>query len=158
MNRVIAGAPPTAYRRDRERGFVGGAEVLPFGFLLFVSVLLLIVNAWAVIDTKLAVSAAAREGARVYVESDSEDAAIDAAVAHARAALRSFGRDNEDVSVAIDAEGFARCARVSVTVRTTVPALTLPFIGGFGSGVTAQSTHSEIIDPFRSGDYEGSCS
>ena len=48
-------------------------EVLPFGFLMFVSVTLLLANAWAVIDAKLAVSAAAREAVRAYVESDDPD-------------------------------------------------------------------------------------
>ena len=35
--------------------------------------------------------------------------------------------------------------------RYTVPALTLPFIGGFGHGFTVVGRHAEIIDPFTNG-------
>jgi hypothetical protein len=57
---------PVAWRdrlRD-EGGAVGGLEVLPFGLLIFVVGILLVVNAWAVVDAKLAAEAAAREAAR----------------------------------------------------------------------------------------------
>ena len=64
-----------------ERGAIGGIEVLPIGFLLFVVGLLLVVNVWSVIDAKLAAGAAAREAARTAVESS------DAAEALACAAL-----------------------------------------------------------------------
>ena len=50
--------------RRREQGFVAGGEVLPFGVLIFVLGTLLLVNAWAVIDAKFAVSSASREAAR----------------------------------------------------------------------------------------------
>lgn len=53
-----------------ESGFVGGFEALPFGFLVFVAGTLLLVNAWAVFDSHLAASAAAREAVRSFVESD----------------------------------------------------------------------------------------
>ena len=32
-----------------------------------------------------------------------------------------------------------------------MPALTLPWIGGYGHGFTVTSTHSELVDPFRNG-------
>jgi hypothetical protein len=38
---------------------------------------------------------------------------------------------------------------VSFTVSYPVPAMTLPFIGGFGTGFTVNATHSELVDPFR---------
>src|SRR4029079_720569 len=56
-------------RRHTERGVVGGIEVLPFGFLIFVVGSLVIANAWAVIDARMAADAAARQAARAYVES-----------------------------------------------------------------------------------------
>ena len=43
-----------------------GMEVIPFGLLTFVVGALLVANAWAVIDAKMAVSAAAREATRAY--------------------------------------------------------------------------------------------
>jgi Mg2+/Co2+ transporter CorC len=42
-----------------DEGVVGGLEALPFGLLIFVVGALLIANVWAVVDAKLAVSAAA---------------------------------------------------------------------------------------------------
>ena len=44
-----------------------------------------------------------------------------------------------------------RCARVTVTYTYVVPALSLPLIGGWGNAFDVKGTHSEIIDPFRSG-------
>ena len=75
-----------------DTGQVGGIEVLPFGFLLFVSVTLLFVNVWGVIDTKLAVTSAAREAARAYSESDDENSARLAATARATETLTAYGR------------------------------------------------------------------
>jgi hypothetical protein len=156
MRRRHRSVPPRARWRD-QRGLIGGFEVLPFGLLLFVSAMLVVTNAWAVIDSKLATSAAAREGARAYVESDSESDADVALRRRAHEALAAYGRDGDRVEVAIAAEPFGRCARVTVEVRYRVPALTVPFIGGFGSGVIARSSHSEVVDPYRSGLPEGGC-
>jgi hypothetical protein len=144
-------------RWRNERGQIGGFEVLPFGLLLFVSAMLVVTNAWAVIDSKLAASSAAREATRAYVEADDEAEANDALQRRAHEALAAYGRDGDRVEIAIDSEPFGRCARVTVEVRYRVPALTVPFIGGFGSGVVARSQHSEIVDPYRSGLPEGGC-
>jgi hypothetical protein len=130
---------------------------LPFGLLLFVSAMLIVTNAWAVIDSKMAASAAAREGARAYVESTSASDANDALQRRAHEALEAYGRDGDRVEIVVEAEPFGRCARVTVEVRYRVPALTVPFIGGFGSGVGARSRHAEVVDPYRSGLPEGVC-
>src|SRR4051794_39293715 len=53
-----------------DAGFAGGIETLPFGLLIFVVGTLMVVNLWAVLDTKMGVDAAAREGARAVAESD----------------------------------------------------------------------------------------
>ena len=151
-------ATPTPSRGWRsERGQIGGFEVLPFGLLLFVSAMLVVTNAWAVIDSKMAASAAAREAARAYVESTNAADANDALHRGAHEALAAYGRDGERVAIEVDAEPFGRCARVTVAVSYRVPALTVPFIGGFGSGVIARSRHSEVVDPYRSGLPEGAC-
>jgi hypothetical protein len=60
------------------------------------------------------------------------------------------------VSVTPD-ESPGRCGRVVVEVRYRVPALSLPFAGGFGDGITARAVHTEIVDPYRDGLPEGSC-
>jgi hypothetical protein len=46
---------------------------------------------------------------------------------------------------------------VAVTVAYEVPALTLPFLGGFGESITATATHVEHVDPYRDGLPEGGC-
>lgn len=135
-----------------EAGVVAGGEVLALGLLTFVVGTLLIANAWAIVDAKLAVTAAAREAARAYVEAGSAVAAADAAVAAAREALAGHGRDAAAMDPFVVDGRFARCARVTIEVGYTVPALTLPWIGGLGDA-TVIGRHSEIVDPYRSGLY-----
>ena len=133
----------------RERGVVGGLEVIPFGFLLFVAAVLLVANAWAVVDAKVAVTAAAREAARTYVEGDGSDEAAGDAAAEA---LLGHGRDPERLELDIDAPtGFGRCAPVVVRATYHVPAVPLPWLGGFGDGFDVSARHSERVDPFRDG-------
>jgi hypothetical protein len=64
--------------------------------------------------------------------------------------------DRVDTEISVEGQGvsdstFVRCARVSVTYRYTTPAVTVPLIGGWGSGIVVTSTHSEIVDPYRAG-------
>jgi hypothetical protein len=139
-------------RWHREDGVVGGLEALPFGVLIFVVGTLLVANAWGVIDAKLATGSAAREAARAYVEAPTEVAALAAAQEAAAQALTAHGRKAS--SMAITRAGgvpFARCVRVTFEVAYPVPAVFLPWVGGYGDGFTAVSRHSEIIDPLRAG-------
>jgi hypothetical protein len=134
-------------------GFVGGIETLPFGLLVFVVGTLLVANAWAVIDAKLAAASAAHEAARVYVETvsggDSGPAAR-AASAAAVEAIEGHGRDPDRMLFVMTPGGAtARCQAIEVTVGYRVPTLTLPLVGGFGQGFVVSATDSEIIDPFR---------
>ena len=160
-----SGPPDRRYRRAprSDSGQVRGIEALPFGVLVFVVGALLVANAWAVIDAKMAVDAAARQATRHYVESevagpgppdDQEKAAVDAGLA----ALDAHGRDPAEASIGLSAltgsggqAGFSRCARATFTASYEVPALTIPWVGGFGDGIDVTSSHSELVDPFRSG-------
>ena len=144
---------PIPQRCRGDRGQVGGIEVLPFGFLIFVAVTLLIANAWGVVDAKLAVSSSAREAVRAYVEADNLGQAELGAMVGARQTLSSYGRDGSRSTIGqpILSAGFSRCARVSVTVSYDLPTLVLPFIGGFGNLRPVTSTFTEIIDPYRDG-------
>ena len=154
---------PGQVRRGGDAGQVAGIEAIPFGILVFVVGALLIANLWAVIDAKSAVDAAAREATRSYVESHvdgttTRSAAADTAVDAGLAALEARGRDPSQATVELTSldgvggqGGFTRCARATFTASYQVPALTIPWIGGFGDGFTVTSRHSELVDPFRGG-------
>jgi Flp pilus assembly protein TadG len=137
-----------------DRGQVGGIEVLPFGLLIFVVGSLLIANAWGVVDAKLAVTSAAREAVRAYVEAPDSGAAQAEAQAAARTAIDGHGRNGTRARIEfqhLDDRPYARCTRAVVTVSYPVPAIALPFIGGYGDAFEVSARQSEIVDPYRSG-------
>ena len=134
-----------------DRGQVAGIEAIPFGLLLFVVGALLIANAWAVVDVKMAVNAAAREASRIYVEAPNHAVGRQAAEDAAHEAISAHGRDPDRATIGgpNDDSAFTRCNRVTFTISYPVPAFTLPFIGGFGDGFTVTASHTELVDPFR---------
>lgn len=136
---------------DPERGAVGGVEVLPFGLLVFVSLTLLIANLWAVVDAKIAVDAAAREAGRAFVEASDIDGARRAADRVGREVIEGAGRDPARVAIDDDDPEFRRCRIVEVRVSYRVPAVAVPFVGGFGNGVRVEGRYRERIDAFREG-------
>ena len=97
-----------------DRGQVAGIEAIPFGILLFVIGALLIANAWAVIDVKMAVTSAAREAARTYVEAPDHETGLARAEAAARSAIEAHGRNPAKVSISgpTSASAFSRCNHV----------------------------------------------
>jgi hypothetical protein len=137
-----------------DRGQVGGIEVLPFGVLIFVVGALLVTNAWGVVDAEIAADAAAREAVRAYVEApDGTSAATDARRA-AAATLTAHGRRADLLTISIRRAGdaaFERCVPVTVDVHYPVPAIVLPWIGGYGHAFDVRARHTERVDPFRSG-------
>ena len=152
-----------------DAGIVGGAEALPIGLLVFVVGALIVANTWSVIDAKLAVNAAAREATRHYVEAHVTEAggasqAAEDATAAGLAAITAHGRDAARADIGLvglehpSSSGYVRCARVTFSASYEVPALTVPWIGGFGSGFDVSAQHSELVDPFRDGvPGEASC-
>jgi hypothetical protein len=136
-------------RRD-ERG-QGGIEAVVLGVLVFVAGVLVVANAWGVLDAKLAASSAAREAARAYVEASSAPDADRAARAAALEAMQGHGRSAARTTIVLVAGSFTRCERVTFEVRYPVPMLTVPFLGAAGSGFVAKARHSEVVDPYRSG-------
>ncbi len=137
--------------RGDDRGQVGGIEALPFGLLIFVVGALVVANAWAVIDAKMAVTSAAREAARTYVESPSAATAYSDARAAAREAIDNYHRDANKLTLPPPSGTFERCEKITFEASYPIPAITLPWIGGFGSGIVVHARHTEIIDPFRNG-------
>ncbi len=128
-----------------------GMEVIPFGILTFVVGALLVANAWAVIDAKMAVSAAAKEATRAFVEAPSEDVAGPLAEAAAQSAIAGFGRDPAGLVLNLVEGQFARCETVRYEASYQIPAVRVPWVGGFGAGFTATARHAEVVDPYRTG-------
>lgn len=142
-----------------DAGQIGGIEVVPFGVLVFLSGTLLFVNVWGIIDAKFAVTSAAREATRAYVEASSFEEARVVAEARATETLAAYGRDTDRATVgepSLEAP-FGRCARVTITVAYTVPLIDVPWIGGFGDVADVESTATGLVDPFRDG-LEGAAS
>jgi hypothetical protein len=137
-------------RRD-ESGQVAGIEALPFGLLTFVVGALLVANAWAVIDAKMAVSAAAREATRAFVEAPIDGDPLALADAAARSAIEGAGRDPARLVLTPLEATFARCETVRFEASYQIPAIKVPWVGGFGSGFTATARHAEVVDPYRTG-------
>ncbi len=155
-----AARPICGRRHCGDRGQVGGIEVLPFGFLMFVAVTLIVANAWGVLDARFAVTTAAREAVRAYSEADDIDEATQLALHRAEETLHAYGRGGSRARVSdpVTDGPHRRCGRVSVTVEYDLPVVAVPFIGGFGNAATVESTHTEVIDAFRSGpDGQAQC-
>ncbi len=135
---------------ERDESGQAGLE-LPFGLLTFVVAALLVANAWAVVDAKIAVSAAAREATRAFVEAPVDADPLALADAAARSAIEGAGRDPDELVLTPLEATFARCETVRFEAGYQIPALRLPWLGGFGSGFTATSRHAEVVDPYRTG-------
>jgi hypothetical protein len=143
---------------------MGGVEVLPFGFLVFIVGTLLVAFAWGVVDAKVAASSAAREAARTFVEAGVRSAS-DTVVAEttasdaARRSVADHGRSAADPPFHIDftideasgQPGFSRCNVVTATASYKVPVFRLPWVGGVPVFFTTTARHREVIDPLRSG-------
>lgn len=139
--------------RGRDEEGQGGIEGLVFGVAVFVFGVLVVSNAWGVIDAKAAATAAAREATRSFVESSATSTAeaLGDAEAVASRAMGGYGRDPRLMTLVPEAGALERCVRVTMRVEYPVPFLTIPAIGRFGRGFTVVGRHSEIVDPFRTG-------
>jgi hypothetical protein len=149
--RVPAGRVVDELVDDDEAGFVGGLWGFVFGLLLFVVGTLLVARAWAVVDTKFAVDAAARQAVRTYVEAPGADTAGTDAQEAADVALAGYGRLPSAARVDLVAGTFARCSRVTIDVSYPSPLVELPWLGSIGTAGRVSAAHSELVDPFRTG-------
>jgi hypothetical protein len=134
-----------------ESGQLGGLEGLAFGVLIFVIGTLVVVNAWGVIDAKLAAASAAREAARAFVEAPDLAGGDDGAQRAAADAIGGYGRDPSRMTVTRTATAFGRCERVTFTVEYPVSIGRLPLLKREAATFVAKARHSEIVDPFRTG-------
>jgi hypothetical protein len=130
---------------------MAGIEAVPFGLLVFVVGALLVSNAWAVIDAKTTVAAAAREATRAFVEAPAGSDALALARAAAEEAVRGGGRDPARLRLVPESADLERCRRVTFVASYAVPAVSVPWVGGYGEDFNATARHSEIVDPYRTG-------
>ncbi len=150
-------ASTARHRHHDQAGLSAGAEVLAFGFLVFVVGTIVALNGWAVLDADLAANAAAREATRAVVEGRGDAARVMVrARAVARATLDGHGKDAARAEVVLLTTPFrdgrpARCERVTIEVRLPVDPIAVPFVGAFRDPVVAVGQHTELVDPFRSG-------
>lgn len=147
---------------DDEGGFAGGAETLVIGSLIFLVGTILAINAWAVMDAQFAADGAAREAARFVVEAPNPRTVTDGQVQQvARDAIGVSGYDGTDLVANVNrierndrfGDPSIRCATVTVEVDLAVQTIRMPFVdtSGWGSAWTVEASHSEIVDPFRTG-------
>jgi hypothetical protein len=140
-------------RRSTEAGQVGGFEAVAFGMLVLVMGTLIIGNAWGVIDARTAANEAAREAARAFATAPAQtDAQAEDLAQHTAAAtLAQLGWRGPGFSVRRVQGSFVRCALVTYEVDIAVPVLRLPWLQAGVSVFRATATHSERVDPYRSG-------
>jgi hypothetical protein len=134
---------------------IAGAESLVMGVAVLLGGSLLLIHAWAALDTHMALDAAAREYLRAYTQADSPAAAE----AEARRALNDVLADRErltaDVSVTPpDPARFGPCSPALVELSAPVPALGLPFLGTLEAR-TVTVRHVELVDAHRELDAVG---
>ena len=136
-----------------QAGQVGGLEAIAFGMLILVMGALIIGNAWGVIDARTAANEAAREAARTFATAPVQtDAQADALARDAATAtLRELGWQSPGTTVRRLQGTFVRCALVTYEVEIAIPAFRLPWIRSSVSVFRATATHSERVDPYRSG-------
>jgi Flp pilus assembly protein TadG len=136
-------------RWHHDDGFIAGADGLMIGLTIMVAATLLFANLWGVLAARMATQEAAAAAARAYVEAHDSASASAAARRVAIEVLETHHRHPSAVQVS--GERWERCGRVVVTVTTEVSRFPLPGLSG-ASHFTVSSSHSEIVDPYRSSD------
>ena len=118
--------------------------------LVLVLSTLLIVDTWGVIDAKMAVENAARQGVRAFVLAPSATDAPALARQAAGQAISASGRAPSKMVFSLQGS-MIRCSTVEVRVAYPVELVPVRLGGGRGSEVLVGATHTEMVPPFRSG-------
>jgi hypothetical protein len=138
-------------RRGDELGQVAGLETVVVGLLVLIGGVLVIANAWSVVDAKFAAVSAAQEAARTFVKAPAGTDALDAAMQAGQDTLSSLGHTGVGRRIDLITGSLARCATVTFRASVHVPVIVVPWLARAGGGLTVSATHSELVDPFRSG-------
>ena len=134
-----------------EDGQVGGIEAIAFGVLVLVLGVLIIGNAWGVIDARIAAGEAARERRTFATAPATTDAQADGLAWRGDGDLGPVRMDPSGDHDPTDV-GVVRPVRVvTYEVSIPVPAIPLPWLASGLSLFPATATDSEQVDPYRSG-------
>ena len=132
-----------------ERGAVAGGEALLFSVLILLAGAIVLIDAWAALDTRAALGAAAREFTRSYTEQHHRAAADAAGERAVQDSLSMRGVDAAQVEVVVELPiGFGPCAPVEVVLRRTVPWIQAPLLDHLDD-TTVEVRHRELIDAHR---------
>lgn len=135
--------------RRSERGAVAGAEVLVICVALLLGGSLAVASTWSVVETRVALDAAAREYLRSYTRAEDPLSAAARADAALRSSLAERGTPLRDVRVdGPDPSTFGPCAVARVVLTVATGAIRAPLVGRLGPSEVSV-THSELVDPHR---------
>ncbi|MGQ0744765.1 MAG: hypothetical protein ACT4OS_10615 [Acidimicrobiales bacterium] len=134
-----------------ERSSLGqaGVEVLGLAAVASVMLILLVANAWAVVEAKSRAEVAARHGARAVAERAARPHAWAQAEAEAVALFEAGGGSAEWIGMALIDGSLRRCQTVVVEVRARVPAVGLGKL--FPAATTVTGRSSSLVDPLAHG-------
>lgn len=140
--------PHRGYRYP-ERGAVAGLEGVMFGVLVLLGGMVLLVNAWAVIDTRTALDASLREYLRTYTRQSDGISARRRGAEAAESVLAARNSHPAHLTIEVsEPNGFGPCSVVTVRLSATVPALRAPFLDDF-TAVTVSAEGSDLMDAHR---------
>jgi hypothetical protein len=132
-------------------------EFLTGGLILLVPLVYLVVALSAIQGGALAVEGAARQAARVYVQSPDADEANARAARAVEFGLADYGIDAVNASIRIDCESANRClsrqGRVTVTVGVLVALPLVPDVLSLQdvASVPVQASATQTVSRFRGG-------
>lgn len=139
-----------------EAGFVAGSDALILGVLVAVVGTLVLLNAWLLLDARLAATAVAREVVRVVTTApaDADPVAVAERAAAGVADGHGIAPDRLQLAWTVPV-ALERCAEVAVEVRIAVPLALLPSVGAVRAEVPVRAHGRGLVDPFRDGLPEG---
>lgn len=139
----------------RDDGGSASLEFITVGVLLLVPTVYLVLALSALESASFGVEGAARQAARVFVQSASEGAAESAARTAIQVTLADYGLDVQNAGVAIScrpdpAHCLTRRGFVTVTITTTVPLPLMPPVLQLHlpAGIPVQSVATEQVSRF----------
>ena len=142
-------------RAARDDSGSASLEFITVGVLLLVPTVYLVLALSALESASFGVEGAARQAARVFVQSESEGAAQASAATAVQVTLADYGLDSDNARVSITcrpnpADCLTRRGYVTVTITTTVPLPLMPPVLQLHlpAGIPVQSVATEQVSRF----------